>query len=261
MKYCVNYEDQLHSVLMQADEIKVEFKNRKLLPDIFDKYPDKTIILSLSPRANYELDWDELKEYNTLSRGKLILRARDTWEIMEAVDKEIPVYSGNPVTSFYQAKALVQMGVVYLIPDAPIFFELNKLKNMTECPLRAIPNIAYLDDLIRPDGINGTWIRPEDQDLYNEYITTLEFSADSPQQEAAIFDVYRNQKEWRVRLDLLIKNIGTSAVGRLILKESMKRRLNCGQRCCSSNDCHICYNTLNLANAQLLEQLKENKDL
>ena len=72
MKFCLRYGHR-KNILNQADEIKVSFKDRKILPEIFEKYPDKTIILSLQPRENRIIDWEELKNYDTLSRDKLII--------------------------------------------------------------------------------------------------------------------------------------------------------------------------------------------
>ena len=49
MKYCLKYW-QKQNLLEEADEIKVSFKDRKILPELFEKYPTKTFILSLFPR-------------------------------------------------------------------------------------------------------------------------------------------------------------------------------------------------------------------
>lgn len=259
MKFCLRYGHR-KNILDQADEIKVSFKDRKILPEIFEKYPDKTIILSLQPRENRIIDWEELKNYNTLSRNKLITEAFESWEILNSINNGIPSYSGLPVTAFHQAKALVHMGVCYLNIDAPLFFQLPQLKELTECPLRITPNLAAKDDLKRENGIYGSWIRPEDLDIYDEYISTYEFNADGLNQEEAIFDIYKNKQKWNVRLDLLITDLDYPALNRLIVKDVIKKRINCGQRCMNGGACRACYRAMMFANENFLLEAQEQID-
>lgn len=44
MKFCLRSR-QSDMYLQKADEIKVDFRDRNSIPDLADKYPDKTIIL------------------------------------------------------------------------------------------------------------------------------------------------------------------------------------------------------------------------
>lgn len=44
MQFCLSSRLPLH-VLRKADEIKVEYRDRKSIPDLINKYPGKTIIL------------------------------------------------------------------------------------------------------------------------------------------------------------------------------------------------------------------------
>ena len=46
---------------------------------------------------------------------------------------------------------------------------------MTDCPIRAIPNVANSDNLVHENGVVGSWIRPEDLNLYEHLIDTIEF--------------------------------------------------------------------------------------
>lgn len=55
MKVCLS--SRLPSVYLEkADEIRVQFRDRRSLPDLFDKYPEKTIILEMP--FGTELDED-----------------------------------------------------------------------------------------------------------------------------------------------------------------------------------------------------------
>ena len=44
MKYCLSSRNQ-RDYLSKADEIKVEYRDRKEIPDLFERYPEATIIL------------------------------------------------------------------------------------------------------------------------------------------------------------------------------------------------------------------------
>ena len=44
MKFCLGAR-QTEEYLKKADEIKVDFRDRNIIPDLAEKYPDKTIIL------------------------------------------------------------------------------------------------------------------------------------------------------------------------------------------------------------------------
>jgi hypothetical protein len=41
--------------------------------------------------------------------------------------------------------------------------------------LRVVPNISYYAFIPRDNGVCGSWIRPEDLELYEPYIETIEF--------------------------------------------------------------------------------------
>ncbi len=48
MKVCLSSR-QSSAYLKKADEIKVEFRDRNSLPDLFDAYPDAHVILEVPP--------------------------------------------------------------------------------------------------------------------------------------------------------------------------------------------------------------------
>ena len=65
MKFCLsNRQDKEY--LMKADQIKVQFRDRKSIPDLIMDYPGKEIILE-NPN-DYELEWDELQTWRMLAK-------------------------------------------------------------------------------------------------------------------------------------------------------------------------------------------------
>jgi hypothetical protein len=57
MKVCLSSR-QSPAYLERADEIKVEFRDRRSLPDLFDAYPNAYVILEIPPKE--EIDEQEL---------------------------------------------------------------------------------------------------------------------------------------------------------------------------------------------------------
>lgn len=57
MKFCLSAR-QSKQYLEKADEIKVDFRDRNIIPDLATDYPDKTIILVQYPGD--ELNGDDL---------------------------------------------------------------------------------------------------------------------------------------------------------------------------------------------------------
>ena len=169
---------------------------------------------------------------------------------------DIPFFWGYKVQTYYQLQSLLNLGVCYIKLDAPLFFDLPKIKQYN-VPIRAVPNIAYDDGMIRADGIVGTWIRPEDIDEYDKYIDTIEFDNVTLTQEQALYRVYMEDKEWPTDLRLLIQNFNYTGNNRLLRSDLTQRRINCGQRCQSGAPCHICRRLLDIANPAILKEFAE----
>lgn len=67
----------------------------------------------------------------------------------------IPWYWGYPISSYYQLRAIKEMGACYARLDAPLFFDLPNVKKIG-IAIRMVPNVAYIDGLNRLDGVCGT---------------------------------------------------------------------------------------------------------
>lgn len=248
MKFCLRSR-QSKQYLEKADEIKVDFKDRNSILDLAIDYPDKTIILVQHPGDM--LDYEELNTFKTLTKDHFIVCLSKLTFIKDLNYTEIPWYWGFPVTSFYQLRALKELGACYVILDAPIFFNMPLAKKIG-VPIRVIPNVAYNDDIDKIDGVCGTWIRPEDLDAYSEYVDAVEFEDCDIKKEQAMYRIYAEDKEWPTDLGLLITNLNHTGTNRMIGSEYSLRRLDCGQRCQEGNGCQICYRLLALANPKLI---------
>ena len=118
-----------------------------------------------------------------------------------------------------------------------------------------------IDGLPREDGVCGTWIRPEDIHLYEDYVAAMEFEDCKPTKEQALFRIYTQQKEWPGDLGLLITNFNHLGLNRLILPEVGEKRLDCRHICQLGGHCRICYRAMDLANKEDLTDYAEAMNL
>ena len=259
MKYCLNSR-QNKEYLDKADEIKVEYRDRDFIFELCEKYPGKTIILIHNIYDTDPLEWKTLKKLNILSKGNFILCLDKVEDCLLAKENDIKFYLGYPVASWYEARALKELGVSYILLDAPLCFDLEKAMKL-DIPIRAIPNVAYNDGLPREDGVCGKWIRPEDIDAYAQYITAIEFQDCDIKKEQALYRLYAEQKVWPGDLSMIITNLNHDGLNRLISSDASLKRMNCGQSCMRPDGtCKLCYRMLDLANKELLQEYEKRNN-
>lgn len=253
MKYCLSSR-QKYEYLKKADSIKVAFRDRYITPELFEKYPDAEIVIIIHREKDEKFKWDEIRQWNILSRGKLVLCLQSLTDAEECKKLNVPFYWGYPVSTYYDLRALKELGVAYVRLDAPLFFEMDEVKRFG-VPVRAVPNVACLGEIPTKNGIYGTWIRPDDVELYEDYIACLEFEDCDIDKEGALYRIYAEQKVWGGPLSMLVSNLISTAENHLISQDGTKVRLNCGQKCQKRGRCHICERVLRLADSQKLKSL------
>lgn len=206
-----------------------------------------------------EIDWDAISRLNVICRENFIVGTINAEQIRKCLDLSIKFYFDRPVSRYEDARDLKRLGSQYVLIEAPLFFEMDKVSNL-EVPVRLAPNVAYYDNWIpKENGLYGSWIRPEDIDLYNSYVDTIEFAASSATQEEGYYRVYCKDKEWGLELSNFIKNYGRFPGHNAYIPQSFtEARLNCGQKCQSDGSCHICYKAIQLSiNKAFQDRLKK----
>lgn len=174
-----------------------------------------------------------------------------------ATQKNILWYYRYPVTTFYEAKALKDLGAYGILIDAPLTHMMEDLKTLKFDEVRIVPNVAYYAIIPRSNGVLGGYIRPEDIEAYEPYINVIEFEDCDKKKEQALYRVYMEQHEWPGDLRTIITNLDYAGVNRMIPPNFAQKRMNCGQACLSGSHCHLCYRYLDLADPDLLKDYKE----
>lgn len=260
MKYSLHNRISSQAYLKKADEIIMEYRDRKVLLDYAEKFPNAIFIIEIFSDTEWEVE--EIKKYYEMTDKRLVLCVASLTDkkIKEIKELNIPFYWGYGITSFWELQSLINFGVSQVKIEAPLFFNCDKLQNY-DIPKRVSVNMAHEGYIPGTDGIIGAWIRPEDIQEYEDTFTSVEFLGCNQQQEEALFRIYAEQKFWNSRLDMIISNVTTEAYNRMIPENFVNTRKNCNQRCTSGGACRVCYRILGLANPtrikKYLKQLEE----
>ena len=254
MKVCINFSALTNNI--KPDEIKFRYRDRKSITT----FPDEpTIILDCYDIK--ELDWEEIKRINILTKEKLVLCVDNIKLAEEAKKHNIKWYLGYSISSYYDLNGLLALSPTYIRINGPLFFDIEKVKNKAkkfDVLIRHTPNVAFSDGLSHWPGYSGTWIHPNHLYLYEDYIDVIEFEDCDAKKEETLYNIYINQQSWPTSLSVLISNLDispTSGIGRMITPEMTIARLKCRQICEAGGKCQICSRALAIADADRFEKL------
>ena len=258
MNYSLSSRQQ-SEYLAKCDEIKVMWNDRNIIFDLAEKYPGKLINLCryFIHSNEDDIDWKEINNYNRLLQGNFIFGLSYIDELEEGLKNKIACYYLEPIRTFRESQGLKKMGVCFMIIDAPLFFQMDKIKAIG-LPMRTTPNLAVKALLPYEDGVPGPWIRPEDVRMYESYIDTLEFGRVNLEQERALFRIYAEQQHWPGDLGLIIQDLNYPGVNRMLSSDLTERRMNCGQKCQENGNCRICWRSLDLADPDLIKEYQNS---
>ena len=234
------------------------YQDREKLIDFIEELSDKTFILEIPKETLVEsIDWDLYVTY--ANKVDFILCIHNLNLAKECTDKGLRFYWAYPVFTWYELQGLLDLNPCYISLGAPLSFSLEKVKKKTDIPLRICPNLGYESYMPRKNGLYSTWVRPEDINVYEEYIDVCDFMANELSKEATLLHVYKENKEWPGNLFLLFTNFNIHVDNRAIPEEIGKMRANCGQRCMETGACHFCDTAMRFADSIRHKHYEDNK--
>lgn len=255
--------DQDRPHLDKADELYVPYKRIDLIEKIHTEYPDKGILLDVSDMEPTEEVIEELKMYSGLCRGKLkVLVNYDYYENISIIQRVLKY----PMTSLYEMEIAYQKGIKDFYIGAELLHRLDKVlgfKNKYgDITIRAFANCASLgqeggwSQSVAPI---GNYILPQDLKLKElETIDYLQFKAESANQEATYYKLYITEHYWAGPIHMLIKDIESENVVRMM--SPIAARFRCNTGCLSGSFCRLCYRNFSLADPALYNNLKKPED-
>lgn len=248
MQYCINY-NRTFKKPERADEFTIIYnKKNDALIDFLEKFKDKRINLTIEEK----LTFSELKLLKTIWDKYLnfVLRI-ETYEeesLEDIVECGIPFFFSNRVNNWDEFLGLVELGVtdIYIVED--LCFELDKVAAIAHyngIRLRVYPNIAQSSWKYTPE-IKKFWIRPEDIDIYSQYVDVCEFFG-KDQQISILLDIYKKDKKWFGLLNEIIIGIKDDLDSRFIVPRFAERRIKCGKGCLKGGNCQMCERVVSLS--------------
>jgi hypothetical protein len=233
------------SILKKVNEVRMHYVDKDRIIDYIEALPDKTIILEIPKEAS--INWDLYKAY--ASKVDFILCLADLATAQQCKSNGIKFFWGYPINTYYELQSLLKLEPCYLYLGAPLCFDLPRVKEITDIPIRLIPNVAYDGYIPRDNGVCGQWIRPEDVKHYEPYVNALEFITDNLEKERTLLHIYKDNQNWPGNLNLLLTNFGVNIDNRALPDELGPIRIRCGQRCMSNGACHYCHSAMKFATA------------
>ena len=272
MKFMISCRQPL-TILKNATEIRVDYKDIDRMRDfVTEDWTCAADVVIYIPKDQL-VNWDDFMQYKDVLN--LIIAVEDASLIEEAHAQGYKAFWSYPAATFWELRGLLDLSVDQVLLDAPLYFDLIKAKRICgDVEIRLVVNKCMNNYMKRKNGICGTYVRPEDVEAYEPYVSHMEFNTEGLLQERTLLKVYTEQKHWPGNLNLLLTYLGENVDNRglslLPTDEEDKfyfahRRINCGQRCQEDQSkCNFCVkvfklmNTIDKKSDQILELIEKN---
>ena len=231
-------------MLETAGEIIIKYfkKDREILDFVQKWDPQQRIILNVT-RLSEEDFKNSIDLFSaTLKLHPIAVMCSKTQDYMSLYDVNVPYFFVEPCSTADELTGQIRAKVsdVYVMNELGFYLSdiapVCKDKNVK---IRVIPNFAQSSSDLAGDSFTKFFIRPDDLDLYEDYIDVIEFYTpeDRLDIQNVLHDVYREGK-WLGNLGQIIfglDNINNSAIMPLF----GETRLKCKKRC-AFQKCDIC---------------------
>lgn len=235
MKYCISARQPIH-IVKKSDEVDLKWNDREYLPQLIVDAPNV--------KVNLEVPQDQYAPYKTLSSfiqegANISLQLENLKNKEECQEYNIPFYLKQPLFDFWSIDNAVQNGVSELVIGGSLFFDLEAISKF-EIPVRVTANNAIPDGFISENGIKGHYIRPEDIQYYEQYVSTVDFYSENLKQEETLLKIYKEDQNWPGNLSKIIHNLKFNVDNRGLPKEFGQVRMTCRHKCMREHTCKFC---------------------
>jgi len=132
------------------------------------------------------IDWDWFNIYKDIYN--LTIAAEDIHIVQEAIDRGYKSFWSYPVYSYWELRSILRYGVSEVVIEAPLYFDLPKVKEICgDTEIRIVVNQCVNTILPLEHPECGTYVRPEDIDVYAQYVDHFEFISNSLEKERTLF--------------------------------------------------------------------------
>ena len=256
MNFCVPFVKQFKYLNQEKVEFNINFKPEiEKLDNFIQKYGSHRINLIISNSNNID-NYDEFFKIIKVLRKKnpecelITCLPYYIKQLEEKINEnELPHYYNEIITTWDKFQGYLTLNITDIFISGDIAFNIKiaseKAKKNGK-KLRCYCNIVQ-SGWLEGNSLKTFFIRPEDIELYNNYIDSMEFFIDDLKDSVkvnVVYEIYVKNQFWFGKLKEIIHGYNGEEDSRLIIAKFGEQRLNCGRRClqCSpySSCCQIC---------------------
>lgn len=260
MKYAVQYNRNFRH-LKQVDEVILLYRGigDNLVPFVEENFEQKQRII-----VRIEEKEDELLDLLEKIIPSIQMLRHDNWNIAVATfafkeladilkENEIPYFFVNHAKTIEDIYIFAEMGAtdVYVVESLGFNMkDIKEVKDIYNLQIRVFPNIAQCgkggNKIVPP--LTKFWIRPEDTELYEEYVDVFEILGGIDNSRlSVIYEIYQ-QRQWLGDLGTLILDLNMEVPNTCVAPHFGQMRINCKKKCLTGK-CNICERIESLAKA------------
>ena len=258
MKYCLKYTN-LCKNLSKVDEIQIQYIEDRGLLKFMEKFAKQRIILAVGG----ELPESELNKLKAIHkqypeyRFAVGFKDKATCNYEGLVAAGIDFFIREPCQNWEYLTWLLKIGVSDVNLSGALAFEFPKVKYLLDRQDRKVnaritPNIVQ-SILPETDSLVKFYIRPEDMEIYEQYIDILEF--EGLEHQDTFLDIYQ-RKIFIGNLNQCIYNFSDKVDNKGLSTLFGERRVSCGQQCLKGGRCRRCYDMKTIS-VHIAEKVKE----
>ena len=255
MRSCIEWRKSFN-FKQEVDEFNIYFRNKKeKLIKFLDQY-------AISQRVNLCIPIDITTNEEDLiialwETGKYKLAVRFNWfsvedneETYEKMKKAgIPFYYSYMIDNWDELLGFCDLGVSDVFITGELGFDLKRVADVVhekEINIRAYPNICQEGWDRGRNGVKSFFIRPEDVDIYSEFIDILEFY-EAEDKQNSLYDIYFHMKSWDGHLQEIIYGLKRPLNSYYIMGDKFaERRISCQRKCLKGERCKTCHTLIEL---------------
>ena len=243
MNYCIEYTDSFKKY-DEIAEIRIVVTKDSVSPLPFlSKYINHRIILDFETGvvSDYMLrSLANFRQEQPTANFACCVSYQEKYLAETFKENNFPFFFKEFVNNWDMLHTLKNIGVSDMYITNSLGFELDKVAQVlhsNDINIRVVPNLAQCSGDIDP--IKTFFIRPEDIDLFSEYVDIFEFYGDRKKQYV-YYDIYSKDKKWFGPLREIIFGFNSDLDSRFILPVFGARRIKCGKKCFKGSACAIC---------------------
>lgn len=256
MRYCLRYYiDSKYQ--NECGELTITYNSRDTtLPDFLEAHKQQTIIIDLPA----ETAQSDINLFSALEKIHPNFKLRFDFNNTELLDMVKSTNLRFFFANFAGDWDLLNGFLSYKPTDVYISGELGfcvrdvaKRAHQQGTQIRVLPNICQ-SSFPLGESLTQFYIRPEDTDLYEDYIDVFEIAADSRNTMDLFYKVYTKDKQWYGPLKEFILGLKDDIDSRYVMPEFGHTRLTCHKVCASGGHCRMCYVISNVSQKMAKEK-------